>query len=99
MNIKRLIQVSALVMLSLITSAHALTFKKGANVSAAVTEDDLMQALRQGKDNLNGAKIVIKAGANVPQAMKQKWMANQLSGASAPSEGAESPDVIFVESF
>lgn len=79
--------------------ANALTFKKGSAVTAAVTEDELMQALRQGKDNVNGAKIVIKPGTAVPQAMKQKWMANQLSGASAPAEGSESADVIFVEGF
>lgn len=76
----------------------ALTFKAGAN-AGSVSETDLMNALRQGKGSVNGKKIVIKAGANVPTEMKNKWMERQFSGSDAPTEGDASADVIFVESF
>lgn len=76
-----------------IQPSYALTFK------GDVKEDELLSALRQGKGSVNGKKIVIKPGSDVPSAMKTKWMERQLSGADAPTEGAASPDVIFVEAF
>lgn len=84
------------VLLSLVVFANstfALTFK------GDVKEDELMNALRQGKGSVNGKKIVIKPGIEVPPAMKTKWMERQLSGSDAPTEGAASADVIFVESI
>lgn len=83
----------ALVLMTFVNSSFALTYK------GDVKEDDLMAALRQGKGTVNGKKIIIKQGAEVPPAMKTKWMERQLSGADAPTEGAPSADAIFVESF
>ena len=83
----------ALVLMTFMNSSFALTFK------GDVKEDDLMTALRQGKGTVNGKKIVIKPGIEVPQAMKSKWMERQLSGSDAPTEGAASADVIFVEAI
>lgn len=96
MKLNRLFVIASLL---LSTEVWALNFKVGSSVSEKISEDELMTALRQGKDKVKGVKIVVKSGANVPADMKQKWMANQLSGASAPSEGTESPDVVFVEGF
>lgn len=95
---KNILFVLALTSILSVNSALALTFKAGAN-AGTVTEEDLMTALRQGKGSLNGKKIVVKPGAEVPAAMKTKWMERQLSGSDAPTEGAASADVIFVEAF
>ena len=86
------------VLASLSMNCMALTFKVGAN-AGTVSEADLMTALRQGKGTINGKKIVVKPGANVPAEMKTKWMERQFSGSDAPAEGSASDDVIFVESF
>lgn len=75
----------------MVDSALALTFKGQA------AEADVMTALRQGKGTVNGKKIVIKSGIAVPPAMSTKWQERQLSGQDAPTEGAASADVIFVE--
>lgn len=74
-------------------SAFALTFK------GTASEADVMTALRQGKGTVNGKKIIIKSGISVPPAMSTKWQERQLSGQDAPTEGAESGDVIFVEAI
>lgn len=93
---KKLMIFAVLSTLSL--NCMALTFKVGSS-AGSVTEADLMTALRQGKGTINGKKIVVKPGANVPSEMKTKWMERQFSGSDAPTEGAAADDVIFVEGF
>lgn len=96
MKIAKLVLILALLVPSI---GWSLSFTVGSAAGVSVSEAELMSALRAGKGKVKGVPIVVKAGANVPAPMKQKWMANQLSGSDAPKEGAASDNVVFVESF